>query len=282
MLTDREGLLGKTIRSHPPERMDVFKILSLRLNSLLGNPAVKRSCANKLIVPLWQSAMHDASGDKAFNLHTTIVQGHEHGMVRVCHEYIGTCLALTILTVVQDRSVVTIARAEVSKVEDLEEKQLWNGETRPQYSVILSPVDPLCCNFIVVQNCKFLSLPWTQTVAGEEGVFFSKGYWTHKVQWIYSWNFDCTRITDSIAVSVFFFHFHPGWYSSITFLMPRPATLCESYGLLGPMASLCDGLCGTTSHTNMATNSCTLVQPDDHWGTETARCGQGPKFCSIK
>jgi len=34
-----------------------------------------------------------------------------------------------------------------------------------------------------------------------------------------------------------------------------PATLCESYGLLGPMASLCDGLCGTTSHTNMATNS---------------------------
>ena len=80
--------------------------------------------------------MHDASGDKACNLHTTIVQGHEHGMVRVCHKYIGTCLALTILTVVQDRSVVTIARAEVSKVEDLEEKQLWNGETRPQYSDI--------------------------------------------------------------------------------------------------------------------------------------------------
>ena len=63
--------------------------------------------------------------------------------------------------------------------------------------------------------------------------------------------------------------------------MPRPATLCESYGLLGPMASLCDGLCGTTSHTNMATNSCTLVQRDDHWVQKLPDVDKVPNFAQI-
>ena len=242
MLTDREGLLGKTIRSHAPDLMDISPILSLRWNSLLGNPAVKQSFANKLIVPFWQSPMDDASGDKAYNLYTTIVQAHEHGMARVCHQYNCTCLALTILTVyyskyfwiyihsswlytilvcivswitslyypfgtVQDRSVVTIARAEVSKVEDMQEKQVLNGEARPQYSVIL----PLAGGpnisriFLLVQNCKLLSLPWTETAVGERHTKCSTsiiGFWLTLVVFQ----------TDSIAVSVFFFHFHQADY----------------------------------------------------------------------
>lgn len=157
---------------------------------------------------------------------------------------------------VQDRTVVTIARAEVSKVEDLQEKQLPNGETCPQYSVILSPVDS-CNSLLVHTSLDSDSSGWRSLF------FFKRPFDTLQCSASMLVVGILTLLvfqSDSVAVSVFFFYFHPGWYSSITFLMPRPSTLCESYGLLGPMAPLCDGLCGTTSHSNMATSSCTLVQ----------------------